>query len=390
MEKQGETKNQHYVPRFILRKFSKDQRHISLLTLSNGKRIDGAKIAGQCKGDYFYGADQVMEKSFQAEESNVAKYLSDLAPTHLAALSEKTFSELRMFVHYQKARTRGAAMHMSRFVGAFAKTVLRDSIILNRDSEIQSEDLELVEIGLKNGQDESLWVAATSRPIMLDMAVKFIVADRPTGFVIADHPVVAYNQFAEHHSVLKHYPTSTGLAHKGLQLFMPLSPSVTLAIYDPGVYEYGGKSRVCRAGPQDVRFLNEMQAVNAWECIYFNGDRIDAVTLDALSQIRKAHPSRYQKEVSESDFIRRDDGTLSKFTVVTSVDIRVGAKLSFIRPTDGHSYEHYRGPSVPVRSNALLRLSEEYAKDLERIVAERRAAAGASQECESHEMKSNE
>jgi hypothetical protein len=68
VERQGETKSQHYVPQFIMRKISKDGRHVSLLALSSGKRIDGAKISKQCKGDYFYGYDQEMEKAFQVEE----------------------------------------------------------------------------------------------------------------------------------------------------------------------------------------------------------------------------------------------------------------------------------------------------------------------------------
>lgn len=380
MEKLGETKNQHYVPRFILRKFSKDERRISLVTLSNGRRVDGASIAGQCKADYFYGSDQLMEKSFQAEETKISKYLSTPTIPQLDSLPASAYDELLAYVHYQQARTRGAAEHLSTTAGAFAKSMLRDHIRLNRPPNIRNEDLDLVEIGIKNAQHESIWFAAKTLPLMRDMVVKFIITDRPVGFVIADHPVVAYNQFAEHHTILRQCPTSTELAHKGLQLFMPISPSVTLAIYDPGTYEYGGKSRICRAGPQDVTYLNEMQTINAWECIYFHTDRVDKPTLDSLLRARKNHPSRYKKTTSESELTRRPDGKLSKFTVVTYVDIRIGAKLSFIRSTDGHSYEYYQGSSVPVRSPERVAFTEAYGNHLEKIVADRRAASTAEAE----------
>jgi hypothetical protein len=82
MEKLGETKRQHYVPRIILRNFSKDGKRISLVV--DGKRIDGASIGKQCYGDYFYGSDNVMEKSFADSEAKMAAFLGDLAPARLA------------------------------------------------------------------------------------------------------------------------------------------------------------------------------------------------------------------------------------------------------------------------------------------------------------------
>lgn len=375
MKKQGEKKRQHYVPKMILRNFSKDSARISLIVLATGKRIPSAPISRQCYEDYFYGADQIMEDSFSVEEGKVASHLGDFSRSRLEGLSDTVFDELRMFVHYQKARTRGAAEHVSKFAGAFAKSVAQGTAQLNPEGGITVEDVDQVEIRLKNAQNESLWIAAKYAPIMFDMAVKFIVTDRSPGFVIADHPVVAYNQFAEHHLRLKHYPTTTGLALKGLQLFMPLSSSVTLAIYDPTTYEYGGKSRICKAGPKDVQFLNEMQAINAWECIFFDQERVDESTLESLALAREKHPSRYKKEVAKSAMIKRGDGHVSQFVVVNDIDVRVGAKLSFIRTLDGHSYEDYEGPSVPIRSEKQMEFANFYGKKLEEEVEQRKKSS---------------
>lgn len=374
MKKLGDTKSQHYVPRFILRKFSRDTRRISLVTASDGRRVDGASIAGQCQGSYFYGSDQQMERSFSDEETRISKYLSTLTPDHLNGLPPAAYDELRNYVHYQQARTLGAAQHLSEMAGAFAKSVLRDHIRLNKPPGIKVEDLDLVKIGLKGAQHDSIWFAAKTLPVMSDMAVKFILTDRPIGFVISDHPVAAYNQFAEHHPALRSCSYSTGLAHKGLQLFLPISPSVTLAIYDPETYEYGGKGRVCRAGPRDVAYLNRIQAVNAWNCLYFHPDRIDGPTLDDLLRTRKNHRSIYKKPLDESSLQERSDGKLSRFVVVSTIDIRVGAKLDLIRPKDGHSYTYYEEPSVPVRSPQLVAFTEAYGQDLEKRVREGRAA----------------
>lgn len=370
-ERKGETKRQHYVPRMILRNFSRDRRRISLLV--DGKRIDGASIGKQCYEDYFYGADNIMEKSFAEEEGKVNAFLGDLDPERFKDLNADDAEMLRYFIYYQHARTRGAAEHLSKFAGAFAKEMVRGSLRLRKDPDLSPEALDEVEIGLKNAQNEALWQATKTTPIIKDLNVKFITTARTPGFVIGDHPVVVYNQFVEHHPVLSQYPVSTGLALKGIQLFMPLSPSVTLALYDPSTYEYGGKSSSCTAGPKDVDYLNRMQAINAHSCVYFHEDRVDDGALAGLCAARATHPSIYAKKAAVSEMRRKPDGKVGQFIVVTHEDLRIGAKMSFIRSNDGHSYLSYRGASPPVRSERMIELTMQYGEMLEGMVRARKA-----------------
>jgi Protein of unknown function (DUF4238) len=290
--KAGETKRQHYVPRFLLRNFSPDGRRISLVMFAAGRRIDDASIKGQCYEDYFYGKDQVMEKSFATEEGVVCNLLGDLSVAHLESLTAAAAEKLRTFVHYQRFRTLGSARATNAMIDAFAKVAVKGT--LRPGDGISPEDIDRVQIGLPDAQQQSLWHAAGSTPLLLDLEVKFVVTDRIAGFIISDHPVVSGNQYAEHHPDFQHCLGITGLACKGLQMFLPLSPSVTLAVYDPATYQYGGKSRVCRAGPDDVAFLNQMQATNALKCAYFLGVRtteawsfaILSLTLQAASSGR--------------------------------------------------------------------------------------------------------
>jgi hypothetical protein len=380
-KRKGDTKRQHYVPRMILKRFSKDRVQVSLFVFGRGKRVDGASLRDQCYADYFYGADNVIEKSFAAEETKIGALLGDLSRERLDALTDADFEQLRNFVRYQHARTKGAAEHLSNFAGAFAKQILRDSLKLNKDVDVTEEELDEMRIGLTNAQNNSVWEAAKSLPLFLDMRVKFIATDRSPGFVIGDHPVATYNQFVEDHPLLRRWPTSSGLALKGLQLFMPLSPSMSLAIYDPGTYEYGGRSAVCRAGPKDVAFMNQMQAINALTCIYFDPDRIDDASLASLEAVRRSHPSVYEKKTAISEMRERANGKKSRLVAVYHDDIRLGAKLSFIRPTDGRSYEGYEGASPPIRSPQLVAVMKQYGDFLERKAkekaAERRATASA-------------
>jgi hypothetical protein len=353
----------------ILRNFSKDGKRLSLYV--EGKRIDRVSLRDQCQEDYFYGADQIMEKSFADEEAMMATFFGDLAPDRFTNLTDDHVRQLRLFVAYQRARTRGAAEHVSNFTGAFAKQTLKDGLLLNKNSGVSPDDLDLVEIRMQGAQHEAIWNAAKATPLLLDLGAKFIRTDRTPGFIVADHPVVAYNQFAEHHPILSRYPTSTGLALKGLQLFLPLSPSMVLAIFDPATYQYGGKGFICTAGPADVAHLNRMQAVNAYSCFYFDDTRMTDEALDALDRTRKSHPSVYAKQTATSAMIPHEDGKLSRFVLVHNTEVKVGAKLAFIRTIDGHSYEDYAGPSVPVRSRELMDLAHAYGQALEEKVAKR-------------------
>jgi hypothetical protein len=179
---------------------------------------------------------------------------------------------------------------------------------------------------------------------------------------------------------MKPYPTSTGLALKRLQLFLPLSPSMMLAIFDPATYEYGGKGFVCTAGPSDVAHLNRMQAVNAHSCFYFDDRRMTDDALGDLDRTRRGHSSMYEKQVALSPMMQREDGKLSRFVAVHHTEVRIGAKLGFVRTVDGHSYEDYEGPSVPVRSPELIQLAEQYRKFLDAKIAEARATQGIREE----------
>lgn len=304
--RKGESKRQHYVARLFLRQFSSDGKRICVVV--NGKRIDNASLRHQCQEAYFYGEDNIMEKSFAAQESRLASFFGDFSPERFRTLSDEDVYRLRQFA--------------------------------------------------------ALLTAARTNPILLDMNVKFIWSDRTPGFIIADHPVVACNQFAEHHPMLSRYPNITGLAVKGLQLFMPLTPSLVLAAYDPMTYEYGGKRSICRAGPADVMQLNQMQAVNAYSCFYFDHRRMDDAALRELVRTRANHPSLYTKQSFRTPRVRGEDGSIRNFIAVLTPEVRVGAKLSLVRTLIGHGYETHEGPTIPVRSAHLVEFVEFYGKRL--------------------------
>ena len=72
----------------------------------------------------------------------------------------------------------------------------------------------------------------------MDLSLKILRSPTPNTFICSDNPVVFYNQLLEDNSPYSH----CGVASKGLQIFVPISPRVTLIFYDKDVYQVGSSN----------------------------------------------------------------------------------------------------------------------------------------------------
>lgn len=357
MADEPKKKRQHYVPRLILRGFSTDGRTISLFAFRSVKRVDGASLKEQCYEDYFYGRDGGIEEGFATLEGEFAASLGDLSREHLDTVQQQEADKIRQFVHYQRLRTAGAATDVNDFGEALAKKVL------SKDARV-ADVLDKVRIKTKKPQFESLHHAVTGFPLVFDLGIKFLVAGRKKTFVVSDNPVVASNQYVEHHPALREHPSgSTGLAVKGLQLFLPVSPRVCVALYDKSTYRYGSDTRLtCGASTSDIQLLNVLQAANAQECIYFDPSQLDESEIVRLQRERAKYEGWKEPKFSEGPLTRRPDGLLSQIIMSSAPELRLGAKFNFLKVTDDTTYEGYDRGILPPRSEELLELNKQYCK----------------------------
>lgn len=370
-ERKGQTKRQHYVPQFILRRFSDDEKNLAILVMKDGRYVPSGPLKHQCYEDYFYGEDQILEQSFARSEAKVAGMLGDLEKGRLEALSEDELEQLRLFVHYQLFRTKAAVEQSTEFKSVFVRQMAATTAQLNNGGI--EEELS-TPLPAENSSDvaDNIWLAAKTSPSLRDLDVRFLVSERPVGFVVADHPVVACNQFAEHHPVLSRWPNITAAVSKGLQVFMPLSPSITLCLYDPGTYAFDVERRVCNVGPRDVRFLNSAQAVNAWHCLLLNGCRSDEKSRQVLLEARSKHIDVHEPQVFASAPFEKADGSIGQLVSVAKNDVRVGARYSFLRVFETAAYEQYDAATIPSRSEGLVEFLKYYSETLERADEEAR------------------
>lgn len=370
-ENQQKKKRQHYVPKFILRNFSTNKRTVSVYVFRSQKKILGASLKEQCYADYFYGVSGNVEEVFSSMEGNISKVLGDLSPEHISAMDSKNLHDLKQYIHFQRARTMAAAEEVNSvnndlMRNVFAKFIEKNKHLDPELAQIKPSDLDEISLKVDNPQRMILRNAACCAPIVSDLEVRFFINTTKQGFIISDNPVVFYNQWAENHRKFRHYPGIVGLACKGLQAFMPISPQVCIALFDPTTYAYGKIGiRTCQLSDLDVHRLNALQALNAFNCIYFMDDLTSDKEIEAFHGQRESFLNRRTTRVKDIRVLEHGV-PLDDMVGIRSNELRVGAKFSFIRVIDRNLYRDYNMVVLPIRSPALFAFTEAYRDRLER------------------------
>lgn len=365
------TKRQHFVPKLLLRKFSADKRSISLFALARGLRVDGASIKEQCYADHFYGNDGDIEFAFSRFEGEFSRVIEDLSPERLEGLSDGALFLCRAFVHLQRFRTLAAAEQFTAWNNSlFTKVFAKDPRI--RDVDVDLNDFE---VRVTEPQTEMLGMWSRTLPGVMDLEVRFLVADRKVGFVISDDPAVIYNQWAIHHPVFKRFTGITGLAAKGLQMFLPVSPRVCVALFDPSVYQYGSpKRRICTIGLRDARLLNTLQAIHAHHCVYFSSEALPDEELGGLRAARIRYGPWRTPATRELGAVDHGDGTTGSLIATSIPNIRLPEKFGFLKVTDTFDYNGYPRPALPPRSREVVEAIEAHSASIDAQIAKIRGA----------------
>jgi hypothetical protein len=353
----AEKKKQHYVPQMILRRFSPNGKNIGALLLRSGKPIPSIGLREQCYENYFYGKDGIMEEGFAEGEGMFSGMLGDLSESHLGNLDADALTHFRIFIVYQYMRTKKAASITADMAEDALKEHLRPMV------EAKGIDLDDLRIGLINPQSLNLASATFGVASVMDLAVKFIVTDRKTGFVLADHPTVVYNQFAEHHPVLSDCLGASGLLSKGIQILFPVSPTTCVVMYDPTTYECGSpNSYILRAGRHDTQAINTLQAISADECLYYNPQFMDGAELERLMAVRRRFAQRTAHKLIRGERYAHEDGTERQPSAISPVDTRAGIKFGFCRVTDLEQYQSHHDIAMPHRDTGITEFQRGWAE----------------------------
>lgn len=348
-------KKHHYVPRFLLKKFSirAEDKAINIYNIPNQKIIPNGKLKTQAYKDYLYGRDGKIENVFGELETDAARILRYIS--YGKAYSAQDYVTLLMFINILQSRTLYALAQEDELVDRLSKISLSSS----NNNNIKSI-LNAVTIKPKNTMSFILTQLMSIIPATFDLHSKIFVNNTMTDFIISDNPVIYYNRFLESRTT---HGSNVGLASKGLQIFLPVSPRCTLVFFDPDTYVIGKLSEwIINLHEQfDINGLNYLQCVSAYNNIYFNENISYNYVYESIARSNKYRNERMPGIKEYSQVI---DSRKSLVHIYRN-DIKTNLNLSVVRITKRAKLYRLEDGVCPVRNEERAREIVEFTSAVE-------------------------
>lgn len=327
------TKNQHYVPQLLLRRFATPGGQKDRIVVCDIERGQFRKNQNICKvgsQNYFYDKDNGVERF-------IADNIETPAAPAIAAILDApaTFSgaapeAIQRFVAAQLSRTPEAYEQGQQFINAFSRTMFKEYMRLNgHDQAAQEAAGRLTVVPSDPGPLIAYQTISGSLDwwLLRDLDAHVVINGTNRDFVLADHPVFLHNWYLRD---VKH-PAATSIARRGAQIFMPLSSRVTLCLFDSDVYAYGSRRFQVTyvEDASDVDILNGFQALSASDFIYFGSDSMEASVRRLADRYRHLRPFTFHASHTEARPNGR--GTMSSLHMTWKVQQRIDRMPSFVR-----------------------------------------------------------
>jgi Protein of unknown function (DUF4238) len=354
-------KKQHYVPQFLLRNFSlsdSKQKQVAAYRIPEGKLIPRATIRDQAHENHFYGVAEIEDGLAWLEQAAAPLIDVAIAKEQIPRPGTTDWLTLLTFAIAQKARTRAAADETNDFTDKLVKRMMEGV------PEFK-EYMDQIRITVDNAPGSTLAVTLTNLTLVRDLAYKLLCNRTSIPFLVSDNPAVLYNQFLEHR---KKVGSNTGLATKGLQLFLPLDPRHILIFFDDAVYKIGGRrlssQRVDVTVEDDVRALNLLQAVSADCFLYFNDQLPSAAVTDLVRTATRFRPQD-RAQLLECQPLSGNAVKDSILLRVFGEDVRTHLALRFISVTPQARRYNFGNRLVHQRDPALVEMHKRFLVEVE-------------------------
>ncbi|HCS62661.1 MAG TPA: hypothetical protein DIW64_00445 [Cellvibrio sp.] len=292
-------KNQHFVPRVYLRRFtSRNDAQINLFNLDRRKLIRNAPVKKQCSGDYFYGQDPALEAAIQGLESGYGKAMRvlDAGIINFGAGHKTVFKLFWLFQHLRTEAAARRSMEMMEGLGDLAgadpqeftaniKAAVRAGCVTFTDTMHQIDDLKFCLLKNKT----------------------------PIPFITSDNPAVLTNKWRLDRN--RSPGLSFGLGSAGMIALLPLRPDLLFVGYDGDVYHLPKRNGIAEIkNASDVTALNRHQFLQCHANIYTNDSISEENLIDVYAQIEPIRPvarhvTHYAVLASQADGYERYEVT---------------------------------------------------------------------------------
>ena len=355
------TKNQHYVPQCLLKHFCFDAKKgkINVFDIERSVVRDNQSVKEVFSQNYFYGKDNKVETFMAKIEGSASKVLDKIVAGDFTIADEDVLT-LHMFILSLFQRTPAATKRVIEFVNSYLESVVRELLIFN------GFDPKEASAGRLNFDQDKLASEITvqgvvNAPILRDLEYHIIKNETASEFYISDHPVFIYNWL---YRKLEH-PGVTSITATGLQIFLPLSPQITLCLYDPKVYKYGQKGLVtCVSKDEDIEILNSFQLIQSDSIIGFHSQQDQANVKRLYPRSNRIKLHQYESGILSTQ--EEDEGKIRSIHYVLTRQARLRKMPSFVKiKKKSRSYASSYQERYP-------ELSANYCEFIKRLINEQR------------------
>lgn len=355
------TKNQHYVPQFLLRGFDStghEKPKVHIFDVERNIFREKQAVTNVFSQNYFYDNNNEVENFLSSNiEGPASEVISRIRRDDFSVL-DKDGTELIKFMCCQDARTVEGREDALNFINAHFHPIVSD---LDRLNGLGISDPECFKIRPLNKEAMRDFSAAQAlRGIidskgMEDLEFHILVNKTNDEFIISDHAIARYNWFYRD----LNDPRIGSMLAKGVQLFLPLSDKLCLCAYDAKVYKYGSKSSNVSElhFESDIYWLNQLQMRNARSFIAFK-------SMSVKDSLKKLRADCYGKKIYSRKSVRSGQEDIRKKSLKTThmictEQVKLKNKPTFFKvlkkSKESALYFEERNPEV---SKALLMLKE--------------------------------
>ncbi len=326
-------KNEHYIPQFLLKNFSvkrKRKYHTNIYDISRDQFRRNQDIRRVCARRFLYDKDNFVEDILDRYvERPAAEVISRLlnSPTSFQGTQLR---ELLRFISVQLARTPGYFKESQDFLNAFTGTIFKEWARLNGYPISSAERLRLVPTEARSVYAYLTLDSVFNWLLFADLSLHVLINATKDEFILSDHPVVQYNWFLRDDKS----PSATSVTNRGLQIFLPISSSITCCLYDDQVYCYGsGPEHFTILGdPADIEILNSFQSLNATDFLICKSEAMET-SLSTLGR-RYSQVQLFESHASNTPASDAGAGRLSSIHFVWRTQATVPQMPSFVNIRD--------------------------------------------------------
>jgi hypothetical protein len=321
-----DNKKHHFVPQFHLRKFSADGKSINLFNINRSKLIKSAPIKNQCYRDYFYGKEGSEEKMLGAVEGAAAEIFKKIIELRMIPKpGTNKFTEFLLYLLLQRFRTSYAIDGLNEMTDKTAKYILGPQI-KEKFPDIDI-DIDKFEITLTNITSLAISAAIDHFIGLADLAWMLVTTCPSDEFVLGDNPVVFANPLL--HGIA--HVAKTSVTGRGLFIYFPLAPDLSLILYDPYSYrQSSSKSVLHTALSTDVLALNRLQCAVSYENFYFRSEEFDALKI-----LEQAQPYRNEQKNTRHVYpMEQGENFHRELLIMERNSVDMPLNLSFLKNTN--------------------------------------------------------